>query len=102
MSDWGRLRNQLRANRKKLGMICACFALAMLFWARLIVIADMPRTAIAEPPTVEDPGARGPAQRETSDNDSDTITIPLETTPNRDPFAVQQTKSAIPQRSVAE
>ncbi len=55
MSDRRNLWDQLRSDRKKLGMICACFALAMLFWARLIVIADMPRTAIAEPSTVEGP-----------------------------------------------
>ena len=100
MSETSRFWTQLRSNPKKLGMICACFALAMLFWARLIVIADMPRTAIAEPPKVEEPAARGPSERRTSYNETDaTMTIP---TPNRDPFVVQRAQSASPRRSVAE
>jgi hypothetical protein len=103
MSDPRRFPSRLRSNRKKLGMICGCFALAMLFWARLIVIADMPRTAIAEPRSVEGPAARGPSERESSDNETDaSTTIPMETTPNRDPFALQRTPSATTQRSVAE
>ena len=94
MSDSRRLLHHLRSNRTKLGMICACFALAMLFWARLIVIADMPRTAIAEPPSVDGPAPRGAPPRETSHNETDVFEGLTETTPNRDPFAVQRAPSA--------
>ena len=103
MSGTRNFLHQLRADHKKLGMICACLALAMLFWARLIVIADMPRTAIADPPALEGRAERGPSDRVTSHNEADaTATVTMETTPNRDPFAQQRTSGTPAQRSVAE
>ena len=43
-----RITDILVANRRASGAFCALVAVALLFWARLIVISDMPRTAIAD------------------------------------------------------
>jgi hypothetical protein len=40
---------QLTADRRKFGALCAMVAFGLLLWARLIVMSNMPRTAIAEP-----------------------------------------------------
>ncbi len=44
-----RVADILVANRRASGAFCALVGVALLFWARLIVISDMPRTAIADP-----------------------------------------------------
>ena len=43
-----RLRDALRARRGRVGAVCAIAALGLLLWARLIVVSNMPRMAIAE------------------------------------------------------
>ena len=94
---------RFRADRKKLGMSCACLALALLFWARLIVIADMPRTAIADPSPIDRPAEGAPSDHATSHNEADAIApLIMDKTPSRDPFALEWTSSAPTQRSVAE
>ncbi len=82
-----RIMDILVADRRASGAFCALVALALLFWARLIVISDMPRTAIADPlgpdaattsrpgPTASDKGEVGEHQ-----GDSDAHST-------RDPFA---------------
>ena len=82
-----RIRDILVAHRRASGAFCAVVAVALLFWARLIVISDMPRTAIADTlgpdaattsrpgPTTSDKGEVGAHQ-----GDSDAHSA-------RDPFA---------------
>ena len=41
------IRDSLVRNRTRTGLLCGLALVALLFWARLIVITDMPRTAIA-------------------------------------------------------
>ena len=43
-----RITDSLVANRRASAVFCALVVVALLFWARLIVISDMPRTAIAD------------------------------------------------------
>ena len=39
---------RLTADRKRFGLLCTLLAVALLFWTRLIVIKQIPRTALAE------------------------------------------------------
>ena len=45
---WRRLTIQMTADRRKFGVLCALTALGLLFWARIIVINNLPRTVLAE------------------------------------------------------
>ncbi len=54
---------RLAARPARLGMAGAVLVLGLLFWARLIVVSDMPRTAIAD----EDPSATPPIMAPSSD-----------------------------------
>lgn len=45
----------LASDRTRLSVALALAFVGLLFWARLIVIADMPRTAIAEPDEPDQP-----------------------------------------------
>ena len=54
---------QLVSTRVRVSVVVSALVLGLLFWARLIVIADMPRTAIAD----ED----APASAQAADSDSD-------------------------------
>jgi hypothetical protein len=45
---WRRLTIQLTADRRKFGVLCTLTALGLLFWARIIVINNLPRTVLAE------------------------------------------------------
>ena len=40
---------QLTTDRKRFGILCAMVALGLLLWGRLIVVSNLPRTAVAEP-----------------------------------------------------
>jgi hypothetical protein len=40
---------QLTADRRRFGVLCAVFGVGLLLWARLIIVSNMPRTAVAEP-----------------------------------------------------
>ena len=64
---------RLAARPARLGMAGIVLVLGLLFWARLIVVSDMPRTAIAD----EDPGATSPITSTSSDSeprDSESVT----------------------------
>ena len=82
-----RITDILVANRRASGAFCALVAVALLFWVRLIVISDMPRTAIADvlAPDAATTTRPGPASSDTGaggehEGDSDAHSA-------RDPFA---------------
>ena len=103
MSRIRRIWQQLRADRRKFGMACGCLALALLFWARLIVITDMPRTAIAEPLVDEGRVSHDTADRSASHNEPlVNARSTLDSTPNRDPFAPARPRTAPAAHPVAE
>jgi len=45
---WARLKRQLFADKRKLGLMVSLLAVALLLWGRLL-IKDVPRSAVAEP-----------------------------------------------------
>lgn len=74
---------QLTNDRKQFGIFCSLLLIGLLLWARIIVIARPPRTAIADEVTVAS-GAANVA----SDNHKVNIPIWLDRDPSRDPFYV--------------
>ncbi|MDP7005301.1 MAG: hypothetical protein QF718_03725 [Phycisphaerales bacterium] len=72
---------QITADRRRFGLFCTLLLVGLLLWARIIVIARPPRTAVATP-TIE--------ETVSSIITSDKISIPvlLETEPFKNPFAV--------------
>ena len=69
------------SDRKRFGLFCALFLVALLLWARIIVIARPPRMAVAAPDT-----AATVAEITTSDKLA--LPVLLETTPWKNPFTV--------------
>lgn len=78
---------RVTADRRKFGMLCAIVGLALLLWARLLIISDMPRTAIARPEAGEGGADTAPTPAE-SDKSDPPIRATLYVDPSRDPFAV--------------
>ena len=72
---------RLTADRRRFGLFCTLLLVGLLLWARIIVIARPPRTAVAEP-AIESSVA--------SIVTSDKVFIPvlLETEPSKNPFSV--------------
>ncbi|MDP7007985.1 MAG: hypothetical protein QGI78_00265 [Phycisphaerales bacterium] len=80
-----RLWLQMTNDRKQFGVFCGLLLVGLLLWARIIVIARPPRTAIAAPSeqaTV--------ASNIASDNHEAAYPIWLDQTPMRDPFQVSE------------
>ncbi len=79
---------QLTADRRKFGALCGVLCVALLLWARLIVVSNMPRTAVADEDDPE-PASERPVTKATSDNGSDApVRVALQSHPDRDPFVV--------------
>jgi hypothetical protein len=82
---------QLTADRRKFGALCVMAALGLLLWARLIVMSNMPRTAIAD----EDPNAAtsepesdGPVTNQTTRRRRSPIPVALDADVRHDPFEI--------------
>jgi hypothetical protein len=81
---------QITADRRRFGMLCAMCCIGLLLWARIIIIAKLPRTAVAD--------GQANAQQTTSqrgmggsDNrDRKPLMISLWDQPRRDPFLIQE------------
>lgn len=88
MVKFRRLWIQISADRKRFSILCVALAVALLFWARLIIISKAPRTVMAE----DQAGQTTPSQEATEitpDNSTgQTLPVNLETTPGRDPFVI--------------
>ena len=84
-----RMMVQLTADRRKFGVLCALLVLGLLFWARIIVIKNLPRTALAgdEIAAVEE---RATSENSTaSENSAHAVrTVMLDSVPSRDPFTL--------------
>lgn len=70
-------------DRKQFGVFCTLLLVGLLLWARIIVIARPPRTAIADETNVTTV-----ASDYASDNHDATLPIWLDREPKRDPFQV--------------
>ena len=84
---------RMTADRKRFGLLCTLLAVAMLFWTRLIVIKQIPRTALADE-----------AAMMIAADSSDASALPrtpveviLPARPLRDPFMVSDTWFPIPE-----
>ena len=77
----------LTADRRKFGVFCALLTLGLLFWARIIVIKNLPRTVMADGEGVAalvDSGA--PSDGQSDKNGSEVRSVSLDLQPERDPF----------------
>ncbi len=82
---------QLTADRKKFGMLCGMIGIGLLLWARLIVISNTGRTAMAEPGASTEVVAPASNDQHTSDNQSkQAIHLRLADQPIRDPFQISE------------
>ena len=82
---------QLTNDRKQFGIFCSLLLIGLLLWARIIVIARPPRTAIADETTVSTIAASV-----ASDNSKMTFPIYLDRDPIRDPFHVSSEAFPLP------
>ena len=83
-----RLWIQLTADRKRFGALSVLLVLGLLLWARIIVISNMPRTAVADP---DRPGSSATATTNRGGSDSAArrrLTVVLARSPDRDPFVI--------------
>jgi hypothetical protein len=84
-----RLWVQLTADRKKFAALCVMVGLGLLLWARLIVISNMPRTALAEEEASVAAETPAPQATEVSDNrPTCPVPVALAFIPQRDPFVI--------------
>ena len=79
-----RIGLQISANRRQFGLLCGAVAVAMLLWARLIIVGNMPRMAMALP----EPGAQPSAAELATDVTENVIRVELDDRPGRDPFQI--------------
>lgn len=77
---------RLTADPRRFGMLCACCGIGLLLWARLILVSDLPRMAIADPSEA----AESPSDETDRAGDAlrTTQSVTLDERPLRDPFAV--------------
>lgn len=83
-----RLWIQLTADRKRFGALSVLLVLGLLLWARIIVISNLPRTAVADP---DRPGSSATATTNGGGSDSAArrrLTVVLARSPDRDPFVI--------------
>jgi len=81
------------AGMTKFGFFCACLALGLLLWARLIVVADVPKMAIADDPG-QAPGVESPDAENPSDKPARTVPVVVDAQPVRNPFAATRSSRA--------
>jgi hypothetical protein len=82
---------QLTADRRKFGALCAMVALGLLLWARLIVMSNMPRTAIAEDEHEAEGDSTetaGPITATPPRPERSPVAVTLDADVRHDPFAV--------------
>jgi hypothetical protein len=80
---------QLTADKKKFTVLCVMIGLGLLLWARLIVISNMPRTAVAEDAAQASAAAPTAPAPNVSDNRGGTaVPVALAEQPERDPFVI--------------
>ena len=81
----------LTADRRKFGVFCALLALGLLFWARIIVIKNLPRTVMADGEAVAVLADGGEGSEKWSDkNNPEVRSISLDLQPERDPFLLNE------------
>jgi hypothetical protein len=83
---------QLTADRRKFAALCVMIGVGLLLWARLIVISNMPRTALADEELTAASAAPVAAPMSRSDNPRPAaVPVTLADRPERDPFVIDAT-----------
>lgn len=78
---------RLTSDKRRFGALCTLIGVGLLLWARLIIVSDLPKMAVAEPGVAEaDPGARKAPRREAR-----IVRVALDGEPGRDPFEIDPT-----------
>jgi len=96
MSSMRRLWIHLTADRRKFAMLCAAVSMGLLLWARLLVVSNYPRTALAEPvdaPAATDEGGRGAKNAALAEPQ---VRIALDGRVTRDPFRIDASAFPLP------
>lgn len=83
-----RLWIMLTADRRRFGILCAVIGVGLLLWARIIVISNLPRTAIADPDETAAPDAETVAESDATDKPRPVIEVTLAERPLHDPFVI--------------
>lgn len=94
-----RLWIQLTADRRRFGILCAAVSVLLLFWARLIIISNAPRTVMADESktTANQPvEVREPTKGRADKTSSEARQIALHRVPSRDPFVIPQKHFPLP------
>ena len=81
---------QLTADKRKFTVLCAMIGVGLLLWARLIVISNMPRTALADKPERVQTAERPITPRTTDNRHAAPIRVVLSQQPQRDPFVIDE------------
>lgn len=81
-----RLWIQLTADRKRFGMLVGVLALGLLLWARIIIISNPPRQAVADDPS--DSASAAASDHEHRSAGQSVITVTLVREPERNPFRI--------------
>lgn len=86
-----RLWIQITADRRRFAMFCGAVAVGLLLWARIIIISDPPRTALATESDIAI-GATLPvlSSGSTDKGPDEVIEIALAQQPRRDPFSISE------------
>ncbi len=90
MDSVRRLWLQATADRKRFGILCAMCMLGLLLWARIIIIAKLPRTAVADEQVVAQETAGADAAISSDNNAEGPVLISLWQQPQRDPFLIRE------------
>jgi hypothetical protein len=79
---------QITSDRKRFAALCAAVVLGLLLWSRIILISNVPRTAVAGP---ERDGVTGEKQKDGAAkpvNPAPPRRVALDRQPRRDPFGI--------------
>jgi hypothetical protein len=108
MSLWmRRLWIQVTSDRRRMAALAGCVLLGLLLWARIIIVSNMPRTAVAnEPPAGTTSGnaagsGSGSSEASTKLPRADQAVV-LDSSPAHDPFVIspqyfpRPTQTAVP------
>ena len=83
-----RLWIHVTADRRKFTVFCLMSTVGLLLWARLLIVSDIPRTAIAEPDEVHPDRTAFSEDQVVFEEIPDGILVVLDDLPDRDPFAI--------------
>ena len=95
-ATWRRVWVQLTTDRRRFGVLCTTFAIGLLLWARLIIVSNVSRTAMAgDNSSSAAPGASTAADKPSSKDNSAAagaarrqVEVQFSRHPARDPFVI--------------